>query len=244
MQNKQVSLGNTAMGLASAVLPCILIMVLQQSMLLGIGMLRGGGRERRIANRGYDPMDVGAGVIPTVVGKTLCHFMIYVVPTLYVLCIVPRMFDFPQNAQIMDLAIMVIPFLVATSMMGQTISVFVNDRESVFITIVFTSVFFVFLAGVSWPRYAMHPFWVAVGNLIPSTWAYNSYMLMQTNGATLAQESHSHLMLWLLAALYFVFACIVERFLLRARYRRMKYYAEQDPGSLHREELRRQAVDN
>ncbi|MBP5498257.1 MAG: ABC transporter permease [Muribaculaceae bacterium] len=243
IESKQVPLANTAMGLASAVLPCILVLVLQQSMLLGIGMLHGGSRERRLNNRGYDPMDMGASVPATILGRTLCHWMLYMVPTIYVLYFVPVFFDFPQNGHIIDIALMTIPFLIASSMMGQTISVFVNDRESVFITLVFTSVIFVFLTGVSWPRYSMGPLWIIVGNAIPTTWACNSYMLMQSGGASLEQLKEYHFMLWALAGVYFVFACVVEKYILRPRYRRMKEYAKDDPDALMREERRRNAVD-
>ncbi len=243
IESKQVPLGNTAMGLASALLPCVFVLVLQQSMLLGIGMLRGGSRERRLENRGYDPMDVGAGVIATVLGRALCHWVLYLIPTIYVLHFAPVFFSYPQNGQVVDIALMVLPFLFATSFMGQTISVFVNDRESVFITIVFTSVIFVFLTGISWPRYAMSQFWIIVGNAIPSTWACNSYVMMQTGGASLEQLKESHFMLWALAAIYFVFACVVEKYLFRARARRMQHYAKGDPDALLREEYRRNAVD-
>ena len=243
IESKQVAIGNTAMGLASALLPCVLVLILQQSMLLGIGMLRGGGRERRLKNRGYDPMDVGAAVVPTILGRAICHWMLYLIPTIDVLYFVPVMFDFPLNGNIMDIAVMVIPFLLASSLMGQTISVFVNDRESVFITVVFTSLIFVFLTGISWPRHAMSPFWTMVGNAIPSTWACNAYVMMQTGGSTLEQLKESHILLWAHVAIYFVLACLVEKLLFRPRYRRMQQYAKDDPDALLREEYRRNAVD-
>ena len=51
-------------------------------------------------------------------------------------------------------------------------------------------------------------------------------------------------MLWVLVAVYFVIACCVERFLLRPRYRRMAVYEAMEPGSLLREEYRRNGVDH
>lgn len=242
--SRQVAIGNTAMGLASSVLLCIFILVLQQSMLLGIGMLRAGSRERRLRHGGIDPMDVGAGVGATIIGKTLCHWIIYIVPTVYVLHFVPMFFDFPQNSHMLDVIALALPFLLASSLMGQCLQVFVNDRESVFLAVVFTSVPFVFLAGISWPRYAMSPFWQTIGSMVPSTWASEGYILMQSDGAVLSQTSHQYMMLWVLVAVYFVIAYCVERFLLRPRYRRMAAYEAMEPGSLLREEYRRNGVDN
>lgn len=243
LESKQVALGNTGMGLASAVLPAIFILVLQQSMLLGICMLHGGSRERRLHNRGVDPLEVPAGVGASILGKSLCYWMIYIIPTVYTLLIAPKFFNFPQVGNPRAILAMALPFLLASSFMGQAMKVFANDRESTFIALVFTSVIFVFLSGISWPRSSMSPFWLIVGNFIPSTWAVNAYVQMQSGGATLSQQSGAYMMLWVLTGLMFILAYIVERFLCRKRYRRMRHYAKRDPMALIREEYRRQAID-
>lgn len=243
LESKQVALGNTGMGLASAVLPAIFILVLQQSMLLGICMLHGGSRERRLHNRGVDPLEVPAGVGASILGKSLCYWMIYIIPTVYTLLIAPKFFNFPQVGDPRAILAMALPFLLASSFMGQAMKVFANDRESTFIALVFTSVIFVFLSGISWPRSSMSPFWLIVGNFIPSTWAVNAYVQMQSGGATLSQQSGAYMMLWVLTGLMFILAYIVERFLCRKRYRRMRHYAKRDPMALIREEYRRQAID-
>ena len=243
LESKQVALGNTGMGLASAVLPAIFILVLQQSMLLGICMLHGGSRERRLHNQGVDPLEIPAGVGASILGKSLCYWMIYIIPTVYTLLLAPKFFDFPQVGNPRAILAMALPFLLASSFMGQAMKVFANDRESTFIALVFTSVIFVFLSGISWPRCSMSPFWLVVGNFIPSTWAVNAYIQMQSGGATLSQQSSAYMMLWVLTGLMFILAYIVERFLCRKRYRRMRHYAKRDPMALIREEYRRQAID-
>lgn len=241
--NEQVALGNTGMGLASAVLPAIFILVLQQSMLLGICMLHGGSRERRLHNRGADPLEIPAGVGASILGKTLCYWMIYIIPTMYTLFIAPKFFDFPQVGDLRDILVLALPFLLASAFMGQALKVFANDRESTFIALVFTSVIFVFLSGISWPRASMSPLWLIAGNFVPSTWAVNAYVQMQTNGATLHQQATPYVMLWVLTGVMFVLAYVVEKFLCRKRYRRMRHYAKRDPLALIREEYRRQAID-
>ena len=212
-------------------------------MLLGICMLHGGSRERRLHNRGVDPLEIPAGVGASILGKSLCYWMIYIIPTVYTLLIAPKFFDFPQVGDPRAILAMALPFLLASSFMGQAMKVFANDRESTFIALVFTSVIFVFLSGISWPRCSMTPFWIVVGNFIPSTWAVNAYIQMQSGGATLSQQSSAYMMLWVLTGLMFVLAYIVERFLCRKRYRRMRHYAKRDPMALIREEYRRQAID-
>lgn len=241
--SRQVPLGNKSMGLASSLLLCIFILVLQQSMLLGIGMLHAGGRERRLRNGGADPTDVGAAAGATIVGRTLCHWIIYIVPTVYVLHFVPMFFSFPQNGHMLHIVAMALPFLLASSLMGQCLQVFASDRESVFLTVVFTSIPFVFFTGISWPRYATGPLWTALGNCVPSTWASEAYVLMQSDGATLGQTIHHYAMLWVLVAVYFVLAYCLERWVTRPRYRRMEQREAAEPGSLMRAEMARNATD-
>ena len=217
IENEHVPLGNVAMGIASAVLPCILLLVLQQSMILGICTLHGGRCDRRARNRGIDPMRIDAGVGATIIGRALCHVLIYILPAIYVLHFVPIFFDFPQNGNVLHIVALILPFLLASSLFGQTLQVFVSERESAFLVIAFTSVVFVFLSGISWPRYLMSPLWTAVGNAIPSTWAAQGYIAIKTNGASLWQVMHPYRMLWLLVAFYFVAAYLVERFIIRPR---------------------------
>ena len=242
VENHQVPVGNPAMGIASAVLLFILPLVLQQSMVLGIAMLHGGSIERRRRNGGRDPMAVEASPGATIVGKMMCHQIIYVLPVIYVLHYVPLMFGFPQYGNLLHIICLAVPFVIAVSFMGQTLSAFVNERESVFLLFVFSSVVFVFLTGVSWPRYLMSRLWWLVGDCVPATWMVNGYVLMQTNGATLYQAQHPYWMLWLQVPVMFILAYLVERYVNRRRYRSWIAASEDNPNILTRIELAKNGV--
>ena len=242
VESRQVPVGNPAMGIASAVLLFILPLVLQQSMILGIAMLHGGSIERRRRNGGRDPMAVEASPGATIIGKMMCHQIIYTLPVIYVLHYVPLMFGFPQNGDILHVICLAVPFIIAVSLMGQTLSAVVNERESVFLLFVFSSVIFVFLSGVSWPRYLMSRLWWLVGDCVPSTWMVNGYVLMQSNGATLYQVQHQYWMLWLQVPVMFILAYLVERFVNRRRYRSWIAASEDNPNILTRIELAKNGV--
>lgn len=235
--NKQVPIGNTGMGIASAILLFILPLVIQQSMILGIGMLHGGSIERRRKNRGYDPMEEPARVSTSIIGKMLCHQIVYVLPVVYVLHFTPMIFDFPQNASLLHSVALAVPFIIAVSFMGQTLQAFINERESVFLMLAFTSVIFVFLMGVSWPRFEMSRFWYTIGDCVPSTWMSNGYVLMQSGGATLSQISHYYYMLWVQCGVFYVLAYGVERFVSRPRYKHWQQKAALEPDALMRYDL-------
>ena len=73
---------------------------------------------------------------------------------IYTLHVVPWIFKFPAYGSIVDELLFVVPYLLAVSVFGLSLSVFVTERESSFLVIVFTSVIFLFLSGLTWPRYA------------------------------------------------------------------------------------------
>ena len=242
VENRQVPVGNPAMGIASTVLLFILPLVLQQSMILGIAMLHGGSIERRRRNGGRDPMAIEASPGATIVGKMMCHQIVYVIPVIYVLHYIPLMFGFPQNGNFLHIICLAVPFVIAVSFMGQTLSAVVNERESVFLLFVFSSVVFVFLTGVSWPRYLMSRLWWLVGDCVPSTWMVNGYVLMQTNGSTLYQVQHPYWMMWLQLPVMFTLAYVVERFINRRRYRSWIAASEDNPRILTRIDMAKNGV--
>ena len=242
VENRQVPVGNPAMGIASAVLLFILPLVLQQSMILGIAMLHGGSIERRRRNGGRDPMAIEASPGATIVGKMMCHQIIYVLPVIYVLHYVPLMFGFPQYGNLLHIICLAVPFVIAVSFMGQTLSAVVNERESVFLLFVFSSVVFVFLTGVSWPRYLMSRLWWLVGDCVPGTWMVNGYVLMQTNGSTLYQVQHPYWMLWIQVPVMFILAYLVERYVNRRRYRSWIAASEDNPRILTRIDMAKNGV--
>lgn len=245
VQSKQVPLGNTAMGIASAVLPFILVYVLQQGMLMGIAMLHAGSMGRRRRNKGVDrPDEVQATPGAMLIGKAMVHLVYYLFPAIFALHIVPIIFKFPMNGSFIQITLLMFPFLLASSFLGQVIKVFVNNREGVFLIMAFTSLIFVFLTGVSWPHYQMAPYWDVISRMIPGYWASTAYVQMQVGGATLSQVGHMYVALWVLVGIFFVMAYLVEVLVLRPRYRAMQLESELDPESLQKRILFQQGDDD
>lgn len=199
-------LGDHGQGFASFIMPGVLILILQQSMVLGICMLRGNSNERRRRNGGIDPLAVDAPAGARIWGKALCYFVIYIPMTLYVVKCVPEMFSLPHNGATIDYMLFLVPLLLASAMFGQLFSNLCTERESCFIIVVFTSIIFLFLSGLTWPRYAMSKFWLWLADLVPATWGVEGFVRINSNGATLGETSKPYLMLWLLVIVYFTVA--------------------------------------
>lgn len=202
-------IGDPTQGFASFIIPGIVILILQQSMLLGVTMLAGNSEERRRRNGGIDPLAVPASQSAGMIGRMLCYVVVYIPMTIYVLHFIPMMFDLPHIGSAADYLLFIVPLLIASAFMGITVQIFVKERESSMLVVVFTSLVFLFLSGLTWPRYAMSPLWKIVGDCVPATWGVEGFIQINCNGGTLTEAAHPYLMLWVLAGVYFLTAYAV-----------------------------------
>ncbi len=209
---ESVTLFNTQNGFASFLVPAILILVIQQTLVLGICMLGGTAREK---NRFHCLVPVSRhfnGTLRIVLGKSLTYILIYVVVCIWVLAIVPKLFSLPQVGDPVTVLVFILPYLFASIFFAMTLSGFMTTREAPMLVFVFTSVILIFISGVSWPKEAIPPFWQAVGYLFPSTPGIQGFIRINTCGATLSEVMHEYHTLWIQAGVYFVLALIIYRF--------------------------------
>lgn len=216
ISNQAEMLGDTEQGFASFIMPGIVVLILQQSMVLGICMLGGTSRERRRRNGGIDPQMIpGVSATATVWGRTLCYFCLYIAPTLYLLHWIPEIFRLPHAGSAVQYLLFAVPLILSSAFFGQTLNWFCKDRESPFVVIVVTSLVFLFLSGLTWPRYAFPAIWKWLGNLVPGVWGVEGYIRINSNGATLAENIEPYLWMWGLTVLYFITSVIVLKLVAR-----------------------------
>lgn len=222
---ESVGLFNSQNGFASFLVPAILALVIQQTLILGIGMLGGTARERN-RFRGLVPINKRyGGTLRIVLGKALAYLLLYVVVCIWVLGIVPRLFSLPQVGHPSTVFLFTLPYLFACIFLSMTLSGFLTNREAPMLVFVFTSLIFLFISGVSWPLSAIPPFWKALGYLFPSTPGIQGFIRINTAGATLNEVAHEYQVLWLQAGIYFITACMVYRYqIIRTRRRILQQY--------------------
>lgn len=226
---EEVSLYNPQNGFAAFLIPAVLILVIQQTLLLGVGIAAGTAREQ---NRFRELMPINrhyTGLMRIVLGKASAYLLVYIPLSVYVLGVVPHLFRLNQLANPADLALFVIPFLLACIFFAMTVSVLVRHRETVILIIVFTSLPLLFISGVSWPGSAIPSFWKGLSYLFPSTMGINGYLKLNNMGGTLLEVRHEWDVLWIQGIFYFFTTCFVyrnsiiasrRRFI--ARYKRLK----------------------
>lgn len=196
-------------GYPSFILPAVLILILQQTLLIGIGMLAGTASERNKLHTLIPRDSHYRGMLRIIFGRGLAFFITYIPITVYMLVIIPKLFNLPQLApNVLTMLWFVTPYLLAVIFLGMSISVFFQNRENSIPFYLFMSLPFIFLSGMSWPREAMPKFWEMFSHIIPSTDAIQGYIRMMTMGADMKQVSLEHFTLWILAGVYFIIAFI------------------------------------
>lgn len=222
---ESVALFNSQNGFASFLVPAILILVIQQTLILGIGMLGGTAREK---NRFHSLVPVSRhfnGTLRIVFGKSLTYVILYTVVCLWALAIVPRLFSLPQVGEPWAIFLFILPYLFACVFFSITLSGFMMTRESPMLVFVFTSVILLFISGVSWPKESIPEFWRIVGYLFPSTPGIQGFIRMNTSGATLSEVANEYHTLWIQAGAYFLTSCLVYRYqIIRSRKLIIKQY--------------------
>ena len=133
----------------------------------------------------------------------------------YILEIIPYMFALPHVGTFWNFMPVVFVVLLATTFLGQTIQVFVRERETSLLVVVFTSVVFLFLSGLTWPRYAFNKFWYMISELIPSTLGIEALIRINSNGSTISDLGSYYYGLWILAGIYFITALLLRYFATR-----------------------------
>lgn len=215
---ESVTLFNTQNGFASFLVPAILILVIQQTLVLGIGMLGGTAREK---NRFHTLVPVSKhfnGTLRIVFGKSLAYLVLYILVCGWTLVVVPKLFGLPQLASPFTLTMFILPYLFACIFFAITLSGFMVSRESPMMIFVFTSVFLLFISGISWPMLSIPSFWKATGYLFPSTPGVQGFVRINTMGATLNEVAAEYKLLWMQTGFYFLTSCLVYRFqIIRSR---------------------------
>lgn len=214
MPINSISLGNIKSGFDSFIMPGVLVLIIHQCIILAVGMAGGARRERMALNPRICTPFTGSVAI-AMLGKILCYTTLLVLPAFYMIHYVPLLFKFPVVGSLAQEFIFLMPMMLACFGIGFVFQATVREREEVFLSWVITSVFFLLISGIVWPRYDMPQVWKAISSILPSTWAVEGYIKMATNGSTLAQVRTEFINLWLCAAGWLVTAYLVQRLYIR-----------------------------
>jgi ABC-2 type transport system permease protein len=212
---EDVPIFNTTGGYGNFVLPGVLVLIIQQALLLGVGLLSGTEREKHF------PMV--KNVIDAFFGKGIAFLLIFAVMLAYCTLVVPRMFGFVMMVHFLDWLVFMMPYLIACIGFALVGSELIPFREAVMLTAVCTSVPFLFLSGISWPQSGIPGFWQGIGNCLPSTFAIRGFVRMSSMGARIGDVLPEFRALSILAIVYSLAALgiMYRRYLIRQTFEKI-----------------------
>ncbi|ALH96569.1 ABC transporter permease [Acinetobacter equi] len=154
----QIPLYNTLSGYGSYVFPSISSLIIHQTIILGLGMLIAGYREKK-----WIPKTVEFW------GVFFAIFTIGCLGSLYLFGFTFWYYDYPHGGNFWGMILAVPIFVGCIVSLAMLLATFMDSAERVGHVIVSTSVPLFLLSGIAWPFEAM-PSWIKwIGQVLPST---------------------------------------------------------------------------
>ncbi|MBR1753440.1 ABC transporter permease [bacterium] len=194
----QTPLYNAQGGYKTYVYPVILILILHQTLIIGLGLMQGtltelGGKFCRKEKN-----------IPFILfAKCSAYVLLYLFYSVIIFLIFPALFNYPMSYNIVPLFVLLILMYYTAAFFSYTISLFFKARESSLLILVVTSLVFIFIPGLIWPRESMPMIVNAASFFVPATCAIDGITKINYMGATFWDVKYDILWLAFLCFLYF-----------------------------------------
>jgi len=186
-------------GYGSFLIPAVLVLILHQTLFFGICMLGGTAREENVDK--YN--------IFSLIGRAAAYFVIYYALAAILLGLLPRLFDIPHIGSVGDIFLFMVPYILAVVFFSICVSVFIRNRESGLVLLISTSLIFLFMAGISWPKEMIPDAWRYLSYFIPYTWGANGFIHINSMGASLWTTRTEYFALWGLTVGYALLAVVL-----------------------------------
>ena len=184
---------NTREGYGSTVVPGVAVLIVQQTLLLGIGLIIGTMQARR------GPLTMPA---TRLLGMGAAFVVLGAFSSLYFAGFVSWFQDYPRAGNLTGLGITTVLFVGAVVSMGLFTARFFQTRERAFQLIALLSLPMFFLAGLSWPVSAFPTPLVWLAKLLPSTAGITGMVKFNQMGARVNEATGELWNLALLIVLY------------------------------------------
>jgi ABC-2 type transport system permease protein len=185
---------NPTGGYASYVVPAAFILILQQTLLLGVATMSGVTSE---SGRRHEREGVRA-----ILGQAVAHLCLALPGLALYLIVIPRIAGFSTLGGVLDLLAMAIPFALSVSFLAQFASLWFQRRETAVLLFIAASLPLFFTVGVSWPVEAIPDAIREASRAFPSTSAIDGLVRINQMGASLHDVAKDWAFLWALAAIY------------------------------------------
>ena len=206
---------NPYLGYGTFVMPAIIMVIIQQTMLIGIGMIGGTWREHGLYHKLCPAGRRHMSTLPIVLGRGLVYASLYAVTCFYILGLHYRLFHYPMNGATGTILLFMAVYMAACIGLSIAVSTLFRYRENSLLFLLWTSIPLLMLSGVSYPREGIPDWLFQFGQLFPSSHGVNAFIRIQTMGASLSEAFAEIKALVILAVIYGGLACIGTHLVIR-----------------------------
>ena len=199
---------NPSASYGSFVMPGLILIIIQQTLLIGIGILGGSFSASKKTPFLLPENRRRREVLPYLLGKTGAYLLVSLFNVALAVILVHHWFNYPDKGSILHVMMLLFPFLLAVIFLGIALSTLFKHRESAIVFMVFLSPIALFLSGISWPVSAMPEWLVVLSKIFPGTTAIPAYLRLRTMGVGMSDIRHDMIALYIQAAVYAVFTLV------------------------------------
>ncbi|MEA2073654.1 MAG: ABC transporter permease [Campylobacterota bacterium] len=195
-----INLFNKDNSYTQYVIPAVYIIILQQTILIGLGIL-GGGVNERLKRQEYGHYNM-APVWMMMLSRYIIFGFIFFIHMLFYFGFSFSFFDVTHLASVYDVVNFGVAFISASIFFGIFLGTLFNSREIATPVVLFSSLPLVFSVGFIWPLEAMPMFIKELSQLFPSTPAMQGFLRLNQMGAEFSSIIPQFGLLWLQALIY------------------------------------------
>lgn len=211
------NLFNPYLGYGTFIMPAIIILIIQQTLLLGIGMIGGTWHEFNLYSRLVPAGEERLSTWAVLAGKAFTYILISAVVASYILAIHYHLYGYPMNGRPLTVIALMLPYILACILLGIALSTLFTRRENSLLLMLWTSLPILLLSGISYPWEAMPDWMVALGKIFPSSHAVRAFVRVQDMGASFEEILPEIRCLWRLVAVYGGLAFVAMHITLNGR---------------------------
>ena len=212
------ALYNPLEGYGIYLIPSVLMIIIFQTLMMLVAMMSNRESEASLLAACRDILAAprcqgtlprrgwGGAPLALVCGKTLTYTVLYGIFALFLVGLLPQLFNIPHQASFTSLVVLLVPYILATSFLGLALSRWYADAEAPILLIAFFSIGLIFLSGVSYPLELIPWPWRVVHYLIPAAPAVLAYVQLGSMGASLHDVWPQLLALYAQTIAYFALA--------------------------------------
>jgi len=206
---------NPSNSYTNYLIPALLILILQQTLLIGIGSLGGLSYEKKRYHYFLPVISAKGGIFSVILGKAGAYMSLFLLHSIYFFGVIFRFHGLPMKSNLFTLMVFIVPFLLAVIFLGIALSTIFRTREMAMLLLLSTAMPFILISGFSWPVIAM-PAWLRnLAMLLPSTSGIDGFMKISILGAELGDVLFDWIFLWGLVAVYFIISVFAMKTIIR-----------------------------